>query len=342
VTDNARKAIGDLPGLKTRMPVAGSSSLPLVSAVIPTYNDGSWLGKAVASVLEQVYPEVECIVVDDGSTDETPQAVRPWERDPRFRYVRIAHRGVAAARNRGIQEAKGSLVAFLDADDWWETCKTRRQVMFLLARPDVDYCWCDQRLVDGEGNEIGIRRVTPNGGVRLPEQMLLGGWPVSPSCLVARRDALDDLGGFDETLASGHEDFEFFFRLACRSVGECVEEPLVNRRIRANSLSTNVNQKRRIAPQLFRKMMDSDSARFSPIRRDAMHYVHRFLTGHCWAQGAYRWVPWESVLALWWKPTYAFSREFWDNLLFAHLLRLFRRGVRGQSRGVPEGPMEHG
>src|SRR5579883_2718722 len=90
---------------------------PLVSVVIPTYNYGHFLGRALASVFAQTYAPIECIVVDDGSTDDTPAVLAQY--GDRVRVIKRQRGGPAAARNAGVEAAKGEFVAFLDADDWW-------------------------------------------------------------------------------------------------------------------------------------------------------------------------------------------------------------------------------
>src|SRR3989338_2611340 len=104
----------------------------LVSVILPTYNRAAWLGRAITSVLRQTYRELELIVVDDGSVDDTPKLRETWERaDARIRWIRRDHQGAAAARNTGLANAQGDLVAFCDSDDEWLEHKLERQVAYL-------------------------------------------------------------------------------------------------------------------------------------------------------------------------------------------------------------------
>jgi glycosyltransferase involved in cell wall biosynthesis len=110
---------------------------PLVSVIIPTYNYGRFLGEAVNSVLGQTFRDLECIIVDDGSTDETDQVLASFN-DPRMVFSGTPRLGVSAARNRGLDLSRGSLIAFLDADDRWKPGKLESQVAILAAEPEID------------------------------------------------------------------------------------------------------------------------------------------------------------------------------------------------------------
>ena len=109
---------------------------PIVSVIIPTYNYGRFLEEAIRSVLGQNFHDLECIIVDDGSTDETDQVLASFS-DQRIVVVRTPRLGVSAARNRGLDESRGSLLAFLDADDRWRPHKLERQVAIFSEEPDV-------------------------------------------------------------------------------------------------------------------------------------------------------------------------------------------------------------
>ena len=111
-------------------------ALPLVSVVMPAYNAGPYIEQAIRSVLEQDYPNIELIVVDDGSKDGTPEAVEALFGD-RVRVLRQKNGGPAAARNLGIRASNGTLLAFLDADDVWLPGKLQAQVSYMLAHPDI-------------------------------------------------------------------------------------------------------------------------------------------------------------------------------------------------------------
>lgn len=119
---------------------------PAVSVIIPSYNRAHLLGRAVTSALSQIQPRDEVIVVDDGSTDSTEEALRPLRE--RVRYIKKNNAGAGAARNTGLQHARNALVAFLDSDDEWMPGKIDLQRRLMQARPDVLFCFSDFAITD--------------------------------------------------------------------------------------------------------------------------------------------------------------------------------------------------
>jgi len=161
----------------------------LVSVVIPTYNAAEFLADALNSVRRQDHEPLEIIIVDDGSTDATPQVIERRGSDVIF--VRQANRGPAAARNRGLQEAHGEVIAFLDADDVWPDGTLMRQVASLTVRPEAEVAIGRTALLVKEESESWF----------VP---LLGS-------AVFRRSVLDRVGCFDESLRYS-EDHDWFLR----------------------------------------------------------------------------------------------------------------------------------
>lgn len=201
-----------------------------LSAVIPVYNGGAFVSTTIESVLRQEGVELEVIVVDDGSTDDTPKILRGFQ--GRIRSVRQENRGLSAARNTGIGMARGRYVAFVDADDTWEPDKSRKQIDLLEARPPCALVWCDAYRIDAEGRRLGLclgdaaRRV-PTG--RCLEQLLLrGNFIVMPGVMV-RRSIFDQVGTFNESLASV-EDYDMWLRIAGVAEMGIVHEPLASYR----------------------------------------------------------------------------------------------------------------
>jgi glycosyltransferase involved in cell wall biosynthesis len=129
---------------------------PLVSVVIASYNMAAYLPLTVKSVLDQVYRNIEVIIIDDGSTDGTKEAVRPYLDDPRVKYLFQENKGQAAAKNYGIRESRGEYVAFLDGDDMWVSEKLEQQMPLFLHSKDVGVVYSRVLYIDETGKELTV------------------------------------------------------------------------------------------------------------------------------------------------------------------------------------------
>src|SRR5688500_10000211 len=134
-----------------------ADSSPLVTVIVPAFNAEAWIGETLQSVAAQSWPALEILIVDDGSTDGTAAIAEAFcAGEPRARLIRQPNGGVAAARNRGLAEAKGEWIAPIDADDIWHPARVEKMVKAALAapeRPGFVYAWC--RTIDGEGRVTG-------------------------------------------------------------------------------------------------------------------------------------------------------------------------------------------
>jgi glycosyltransferase involved in cell wall biosynthesis len=198
---------------------------PLVSVIIPTYNRGWILKEAIDSVLGQDFKDFELIVIDDGSTDNTPAILETF--GPAIRVVQQANQGVSAARNKGIAAASGQLLAFLDSDDIWLPQKLSRQVDFFDTKADALIC---------QTEEIWIRngvRVNPKkrhhkfSGMIFEHSLAL--CLVSPSAVISRRALFDAVGRFDESLPAC-EDYDLWLRVSCTYPIHLIDTPLIIKR----------------------------------------------------------------------------------------------------------------
>jgi glycosyltransferase involved in cell wall biosynthesis len=210
---------------------------PKVSVVIPTYNRAGIVPRAIESVLAQTVTDLEVIVVDDGSSDDTGKTLEEMFGD-RIRYFAQVNQGASVARNRGIEEARGEWIAFLDSDDLWEKEKLEWQLKALEQfSPQCCGCYTDTRffnhperrtmfqLVEHEYKHEGTMGVSPNVLERLVRPGGAG-MVVCLSSFVARADVVRKTGGFDRKLLFS-QDSEFMFRLAMLT-GFCyVNRPLV-------------------------------------------------------------------------------------------------------------------
>lgn len=236
---------------------------PTVSVVVPAYNAAAFVRRAVDSVLAQTWADCELLVVDDGSTDGTLDVLAAY-RD-RLRVLTQANAGPAAARNHGLRAARGRYVAFLDADDWWLPAKLERQVELLESRPEIGFCSTATRVVTEAGDPAGD---WPCAGIdgSLLETLFVRSAAVSGSTsgVLARRELLMDVGGFDEALR-GFEDPDLWIRLAARTGYACIPEPLTVVVRTPGSVSSHLPRMRAATLASFRK----NRALLAPARRGA-------------------------------------------------------------------------
>ena len=173
---------------------AFSKSAPIVSVVIPAYHAAAYLEQAALSVVNQTYEgEWELLIVDDASDDRTGEVGQALEKkDPRIRYIRQpSNQGVAAARNRGVKEAKGAYVAFLDADDWWEAGKLEAQ-MALLEKTGMALCCTGRELMAPDGAPVGRVISVPE---RITYKMLLKTNLIPLGSVVMKKEAAAEIRG---------------------------------------------------------------------------------------------------------------------------------------------------
>jgi glycosyltransferase involved in cell wall biosynthesis len=209
---------------------------PPVTVVIPAYNAARTVERALSSVWRQNYPELEVIVIDDGSTDDTDLRVGTCH-NPNLRLIRLdKNRGECGAMNVGIQEARGDYIAFLDADDEWLDNKLSKQIPVIDSHPEMSFISCGGEAIAPDGS------VVAKFGLDIPScspgdfwRALLAKSQVAKPSVVARRAKLLELGGFDEALKiSGDQDM--WIKLALSGEVGFIAEVLIRVHITADSL----------------------------------------------------------------------------------------------------------
>lgn len=202
-----------------------------VSVILPTYNRAYCIERAVDSVLRQTYPHWELLVVDDGSTDHTEEIMAGYTAaDERIRYYRQAcNKGVAAARNEGIRQARYDYFAFQDSDDVWHEDKLEKQMRVFEENPDVGLVYSAIQGMRQNGTPVRIpddamERQILSGNLY---KLLLQGNVIDAPSVVMQRKCTKRCGGFDETL-SCLEDWELFLRISKEYEIGYVDEALVD------------------------------------------------------------------------------------------------------------------
>jgi glycosyltransferase involved in cell wall biosynthesis len=239
--------------------------LPLVSVIIPTFNRAYCIARTIDSALKQTYHDLEIVVVDDGSTDNTSALMHSlYAEDKRVVYIQQANTGVAGARNTGFAAARGDFVALLDSDDIWLPWKLELQMACLQRFPEIGMVWSDMEAIDPDGkvfNPKYIRTMYSGYGVfgmnelfpnqyKLKDvasfapaletviadanfysgyifsQMVMGSL-VHTSTTVLRRERLAKVGGFNEDLKYSGEDFDFHLRTCREGLVGFVDVPTI-------------------------------------------------------------------------------------------------------------------
>ena len=226
----------------------------LVSVIVPTYNRGYCVNTSIESALAQTYRDLEVIVIDDGSTDNTREVIAAaFCNEPRVKYVYQSNGGTAVARNHGVRLARGEFMALLDSDDLWKPWKTELQVRALRERPEIGMVWTDMEAVNQDGQLIaprflrkmyGAYRWYPDDESLFPQSFLLSnsdkdhssmcppgkiwigdifspmmmGNLVHTSTILMRRERLAQVGFFPENLRNAGEDYDFHLRTCHRGL----------------------------------------------------------------------------------------------------------------------------
>lgn len=242
----------------------------LVSAILPVHNRANWVARAVASVLGQSYAARELIIVDDGSTDGTPELLRTFASHARI--LRQEHSGAYAARNLALRRASGEFVAFIDSDDAWLPERLSRQ-MTLMQRPEVGLVFGDAAHVSGGAGataSLGLSsfRVTPPARGRVAAHFAWGNF-VPTSAVLVRRSCLEETGGFSVREARS-ADYLQWFQIALRHELDYVPEPVVQYTVHAEGLSHDLEQSLCARIRLF---ADELSRTSDPSVRDVLRQL---------------------------------------------------------------------
>lgn len=250
---------------------SAQGSEPTVSVVIAAYNASRWIVETLESVLVQDFTDLEIVLVDDGSIDDTAQIVARYGK--LVRYIYKSNGGQPSARNTGIRAAKGEFIAFLDADDLWTKEKLRLQLN-LLNETRVAWTYSDAFVFDDESGNLMHRAGKLfrlyDGDILKP--LFLGNFILSPTPVV-RRSVFEQVGYFDEDEAVHiGEDWYMWLRIAARYPVGLVPEPLAHYRIHTQSMTGGANLLPRLNGYLavIERMVAREPERLGPLKNRAI------------------------------------------------------------------------
>lgn len=207
---------------------------PLVSVIIPCYNQAQFLGDAIESVLKQTYSRFEVVVVDDGSADDTYRVAKGYDE---VRAIRQNNLGLSAARNTGLRASAGALLVFLDSDDRLLPCALETGVNSLLDQPDCAFAYGHVRLISSTGSLIAV---PPGARVEKDhyQELLRHNHIWSPGAVMYRRAALDSAGAFDTSLRAC-EDLDLNLRIARSMPVFCHNKVILEYRKHGSNMTGN-------------------------------------------------------------------------------------------------------
>lgn len=209
---------------------------PLVSVVIPTYNGSRFIKETIQSVLDQTYTNIETIIVDDGSKDNTPDIVKSIN-DSRIIYIRQKNAGVSMARNNGINISKGDYIAFLDHDDLWLPHKLEKQLLLFKENPVIAMVYSDTFIINENNSIVGkySQKIKLFRG-KIFKELFLSLF-ITILTVVMKKSAFLELGPF--LPYNTCEDYDLFLKCASKYPIDYIDEPLTKYRVHESNYSKN-------------------------------------------------------------------------------------------------------
>ena len=253
---------------------------PLVSIIIPAYNQACYLRQSIDSVLAQTYKQFEVIVVDDGSTDETSSILTTY--GSCIRYIHQENLGLGGARNSGIRVAQGEYIGLLDADDIWEPNYLDVISCLIAENPGASVFYCKAQCIDENGIKlpqyVGYPIKPLNTSTDLYRALLTSNFLI-PSTTTIRRKIFLENGYFDQTLRSC-QDWDLWLRISPNNSFVGTKDVLVQYRVHAQSLSANIRAQQASAKMVFENHFGPDDGQYdhwSPAKKLAYSGLYRYI-----------------------------------------------------------------
>ncbi|MDA2928789.1 glycosyltransferase [Acidobacteria bacterium AH-259-O06] len=211
---------------------------PTLSIVLTCYKGEAWIPQTIESVLNQDYENLELIIVNDASPDNSAAILEKYKRqDSRIHILsNPTNRGIATSRNRGLKEMKGIFFSILDQDDLWKPSKAFQQIAYFDQNPNIDAVYCRVELINAKGESLGERPLPHAQTGNLFTSFFKNGLACSLLSCMFRSSLLARTGMFNETL-QGHDDFEFLLRVAHTAPFGFIPKVLVQGRYQPESFS---------------------------------------------------------------------------------------------------------
>jgi glycosyltransferase involved in cell wall biosynthesis len=273
-------------------------NLPKVSVIIPNYNYANYISRTIDSVLAQTYKNLEIIVIDDGSKDDSLKILENY--GDKVTVLKQKNQGVSRARNNGAAKSNGEYIAFLDADDIWLPDKLTTQMQRFFEDSDVGLVHCSMNFINQNDEYCGENHNGMEGNIaeeflRFEKGVVVG----AGSTGVVSRKIFDELGGFDERLSTA-ADWDFCYRLATKYKLGFVREPLVLYRIHNSNMHGNIAVMEHDMMLGFEKAFDGET---KMSQRECYGNLHKTLAGSYFYAKKYKDFLRHSLKSIWNKPS---------------------------------------
>lgn len=209
---------------------------PKISIIMPTYNRSDYICEAIDSALSQTYDNIELIVIDDGSTDDTRNKLEKYNSDERFKCIHQENQGQSIARNKGLSIAEGEFIAFLDSDNIWLPGKLEKQVGIINENPSFDIFYGDCIVINEKGIETSRANMSRYSG-NITKYLIKDNY-VSMNTTLTRKKCFDEIGGLSGKVRVG-DDYELWLRLSTKFRFKYIPEYFVKYRVMDDQISTD-------------------------------------------------------------------------------------------------------
>lgn len=250
----------------------------LVSVVTATYNMAGYIAETLDSILGQDYQNLESIVIDDGSTDNTKEILEPYVTSGRVRVIHQENSGQTVAKNRGIAESRGEFIAFCDADDTWRHDKLTKQVAAFDQNPDIAVVFSDINLIDAQGEPCHLPTLKRFDG-RITAQLMVDNFIPFPTSIV-RAKILEEKNGFDDNLSMSI-DYDLWLRISVDYPIRYIPEPLANYRIWEGQMSKRTGERLENFFKLLERFLNEHPDCVTKAEKDKA-WAHTLVTRGLW------------------------------------------------------------
>lgn len=254
--------------------------MPIVSVIIPAYNAAKTLLETIHSVQQQTCSDIELIVINDGSTDNTLEILAAID-DPRLKVFSYENGGLPVARNRGIERATGKYLSFIDADDLWTPNKLEAQLAALEQHPEAGVAYSWTAFIDENSNFLYAWEPIYYQGNVYPD-LLIENFISSGSNILVKRQIVDAAGQFDPSLKSA-EDWDYYVRLAALCPFALVPEYQISYRRSSQSMTSKIDVMEANALRVIDRNFKAAPPELQPLKQQSLARAYRFYCMLCLA-----------------------------------------------------------